>query len=89
MGQIRLTMAQALVRFLDNQYIEFDGVQTRFVKGIFAIFGHGSVCGRKSRRRNGASRLSSGRSPARLDALLLERDGGTETGMALQERPRA
>ncbi|PLV50808.1 3D-(3,5/4)-trihydroxycyclohexane-1,2-dione acylhydrolase (decyclizing) [Erwinia sp. B116] len=45
MGKIRLTTAQALVRFLDNQYLSVDGVETRFVKGIFAIFGHGNVLG--------------------------------------------
>ncbi len=41
----RLTMAQALVKFLDNQYIEVDGVETKFVSGIFGIFGHGCVVG--------------------------------------------
>nr|WP_154324395.1 3D-(3,5/4)-trihydroxycyclohexane-1,2-dione acylhydrolase (decyclizing) [Pantoea sp. 201603H] len=45
MGSIRLTTAQALVRFLNNQYLLVDGVETRFVKGIFAIFGHGNVLG--------------------------------------------
>ncbi|QUG73946.1 3D-(3,5/4)-trihydroxycyclohexane-1,2-dione acylhydrolase (decyclizing) [Erwinia sp. E602] len=45
MGKIRLTTAQALVRFLDNQYLSVDGVETRFVKGVFAIFGHGNVLG--------------------------------------------
>ncbi|WP_374692726.1 3D-(3,5/4)-trihydroxycyclohexane-1,2-dione acylhydrolase (decyclizing) [Burkholderia sp. SCN-KJ] len=45
MSFIRLTMAQALVRFLDNQYVEFDGIQTKFVKGVFTIFGHGNVLG--------------------------------------------
>ncbi len=45
MNKIRLTMAQALVRFLDNQYVEIDGVETKFIKGIFAIFGHGNVLG--------------------------------------------
>ena len=45
MGKIRLTMAQALVRFLDNQYLLADGVETKFVAGIFAIFGHGNVLG--------------------------------------------
>ena len=38
-------MAQALVRFLENQYIEVDGVQTRFVRGMFIIPGHGNVVG--------------------------------------------
>ncbi|ATA21305.1 3D-(3,5/4)-trihydroxycyclohexane-1,2-dione hydrolase [Gibbsiella quercinecans] len=45
MKTTRLTMAQALVRFLDNQYIEVDGHEIKFVKGIFAIFGHGNVMG--------------------------------------------
>ena len=38
-------MAQALVRFLENQYIEVDGVQNRFVRGVFIIPGHGNVVG--------------------------------------------
>ncbi|WP_338670661.1 3D-(3,5/4)-trihydroxycyclohexane-1,2-dione acylhydrolase (decyclizing) [Pantoea dispersa] len=45
MGTIRLTTAQALVKFLDNQYLNVDGVETKFVHGIFAIFGHGNVLG--------------------------------------------
>jgi len=45
MKTIRLTVAQALVKFLDKQYVEFDGVETKFVKGIFTIFGHGNVLG--------------------------------------------
>ncbi|WP_270169048.1 3D-(3,5/4)-trihydroxycyclohexane-1,2-dione acylhydrolase (decyclizing) [Paenibacillus sp. SYP-B4298] len=45
MGTIRLTMAQALVRFLDNQYIELDGVESKFVRGVMGIFGHGNVTG--------------------------------------------
>ncbi|WP_100331166.1 3D-(3,5/4)-trihydroxycyclohexane-1,2-dione acylhydrolase (decyclizing) [Bacillus xiapuensis] len=42
---IRLTTAQALLKFLDNQYIEFDGEERKFVKGVFGIFGHGNVTG--------------------------------------------
>ncbi len=42
---MKLTMSQALVRFLDNQYVSFDGVETKFVDGIFGIFGHGCVVG--------------------------------------------
>ena len=38
-------MAQALVRFLENQYISVDGETSRFVKGVFGIFGHGNVTG--------------------------------------------
>ena len=40
-----MTTAQALVRFLDNQYVSFDGRENKFVEGIFTIFGHGIVCG--------------------------------------------
>ncbi|WP_282371976.1 3D-(3,5/4)-trihydroxycyclohexane-1,2-dione acylhydrolase (decyclizing) [Pseudomonas sp. PS02290] len=45
MTTTRLTMAQALVKFLDNQYVEVDGVQSKFVAGMFTIFGHGNVLG--------------------------------------------
>ncbi|MCU1769804.1 3D-(3,5/4)-trihydroxycyclohexane-1,2-dione acylhydrolase (decyclizing) [Pseudomonas protegens] len=45
MSTIRLTMAQALVKFLDNQYVEVDGQQSRFIAGVFTIFGHGNVLG--------------------------------------------
>ena len=45
METIRLTMAQALVRFLENQYIDVDGQITRFVRGMFIIPGHGNVVG--------------------------------------------
>jgi 3D-(3,5/4)-trihydroxycyclohexane-1,2-dione acylhydrolase (decyclizing) len=42
---VRLTAAQALVRFLANQYVERDGVEHRFFGGCFGIFGHGNVGG--------------------------------------------
>lgn len=42
---MKLTMAQAFVKFLDNQYICYDGKETKFVNGIFGIFGHGCVVG--------------------------------------------
>jgi 3D-(3,5/4)-trihydroxycyclohexane-1,2-dione acylhydrolase (decyclizing) len=42
---IRLTVAQALVKFLNNQYIEFDGKENKMFEGIFSIFGHGNVVG--------------------------------------------
>ncbi|MBZ2175882.1 3D-(3,5/4)-trihydroxycyclohexane-1,2-dione acylhydrolase (decyclizing) [Schnuerera sp. xch1] len=45
MKTMKLTMAQALVKFLNNQYVEYDGRQEKFVKGIFTIFGHGNVVG--------------------------------------------
>ncbi len=40
-----MTVGQAIVKFLDNQYIELDGVETKFVDGVFTIFGHGIVVG--------------------------------------------
>ncbi|WP_314591541.1 3D-(3,5/4)-trihydroxycyclohexane-1,2-dione acylhydrolase (decyclizing) [Paenibacillus terrigena] len=45
MGVLRLTMAQALLKFLDQQYVERDGKETKFVKGVMGIFGHGNVLG--------------------------------------------
>jgi 3D-(3,5/4)-trihydroxycyclohexane-1,2-dione acylhydrolase (decyclizing) len=42
---MRLTMAQALVRFLASQYSERDGVERRLIAGCFGIFGHGNVAG--------------------------------------------
>ncbi|MFC0333767.1 3D-(3,5/4)-trihydroxycyclohexane-1,2-dione acylhydrolase (decyclizing) [Paenibacillus sepulcri] len=45
MSTIRLTMAQALLRFLDNQYISIDGEETKFIAGVMGIFGHGNVTG--------------------------------------------
>ena len=40
-----MTVGQAIVRFLDNQYVELDGQVTKFVDGVFTIFGHGIVVG--------------------------------------------
>jgi 3D-(3,5/4)-trihydroxycyclohexane-1,2-dione acylhydrolase (decyclizing) len=45
MKTVRLTMGQALVKFLDNQYVNFDGEEHKFVHGVFGIFGHGCVVG--------------------------------------------
>ncbi len=42
---IRLTTAQAIVKFLDNQYVSMDGEETKFVEGFFTIFGHGIAVG--------------------------------------------
>jgi len=45
MSTIRLTMAQALLRFLDRQYVSVDGAEIKFVRGVMGIFGHGNVTG--------------------------------------------
>ncbi|MFW6679837.1 3D-(3,5/4)-trihydroxycyclohexane-1,2-dione acylhydrolase (decyclizing) [Lacrimispora sp. AGF001] len=42
---IRMTTAQALVKFLDNQYVSVDGTEIKFVEGFFTIFGHGIAVG--------------------------------------------
>jgi len=40
-----MTTAQALVKFLDNQYVSVDGTEIKFVEGFFTIFGHGIAVG--------------------------------------------
>lgn len=45
MKTVRLTMAQALIRFLENQYVRYDDVEHRFVRGLFVLPGHGNVVG--------------------------------------------
>ena len=45
MKTIRLTMAQALVRFLENQYVAYDEIEIPFVRGMFMLPGHGNVVG--------------------------------------------
>jgi 3D-(3,5/4)-trihydroxycyclohexane-1,2-dione acylhydrolase (decyclizing) len=42
---MRLTVAQALIRFLSVQYSERDGIEQRLIPGCFGIFGHGNVAG--------------------------------------------
>jgi len=45
MSTFRLTTGQALVKFLNQQYVEVDGQEEKFVHGVFTIFGHGNVLG--------------------------------------------
>ncbi len=45
MNTRRLTMAQALIGFLRNQYVERDGRENRFFAGAWGIFGHGIIAG--------------------------------------------
>jgi len=44
-SKTRLTVGQALVRFLAVQYSERDGVEHRLIEGCFGIFGHGNLAG--------------------------------------------
>ena len=45
MGRTRMTVGQAIVKFLNQQYVSLDGEEHPFVDGIFTIFGHGIVAG--------------------------------------------
>jgi 3D-(3,5/4)-trihydroxycyclohexane-1,2-dione acylhydrolase (decyclizing) len=45
MSKTKMTVGQAVVKFLNQQYIEMDGIENPFVDGIFTIFGHGMVVG--------------------------------------------
>ena len=42
---MRMTMAQAVINYINNQYTERDGVEYKFINGVFGIFGHGNVGG--------------------------------------------
>jgi 3D-(3,5/4)-trihydroxycyclohexane-1,2-dione acylhydrolase (decyclizing) len=45
MKTIRLTVGQAVIQFLKNQYVERDGIENSFFAGCLGIFGHGIVAG--------------------------------------------
>ncbi|MBQ8144275.1 MAG: 3D-(3,5/4)-trihydroxycyclohexane-1,2-dione acylhydrolase (decyclizing) [Butyricicoccus sp.] len=45
MSKTKMTVGQAVVKFLNQQYVEFDGKVEPFVDGMFTIFGHGMVVG--------------------------------------------
>lgn len=45
MEKLYMTMGQALIKFLDNQYVSLDGKEEKFVDGVFTVFGHGIVLG--------------------------------------------
>jgi len=45
MKTIRLTVGQAVIRFLKNQFVERDGIENPFFAGCLGIFGHGIVAG--------------------------------------------
>ena len=72
METTRMTMAQALVKFLDNQYVSMDGVETKFVQGIFTVFGHGIVCGlgQALDEDSGALKVYQGRNEQGMACLL-------------------
>ncbi|MGI6012194.1 MAG: 3D-(3,5/4)-trihydroxycyclohexane-1,2-dione acylhydrolase (decyclizing) [Ruminococcus sp.] len=45
MRRVKLTTAQALIKFLNSQYLDIDGEEIKFVEGVMGIFGHGNVVG--------------------------------------------
>lgn len=57
MKTVRLTMAQALVRFLENQYIAYDDAEHPFVEGVIMLPGHGNVVGLGQALRQETRRL--------------------------------
>ena len=66
---IRLTMAQAVVKYLQAQYSERDGQSRRLIPAMFGIFGHGNVCGM------GQALEECGAGPAVLPAVQRAVDG--------------
>lgn len=45
MSMLRMTTAQALVKFMNQQYVDIDGQEHKFIHGVLTIFGHGNVLG--------------------------------------------
>ncbi len=45
MKSIRLTVAQAVIKYLNQQYVQRDGIENKFFAGCFGILGHGNVAG--------------------------------------------
>lgn len=56
-NKVRLTMAQALTRYLGAQYTEIEGKRVQLFEGIFAIFGHGNVTGMGEALESGSQQL--------------------------------
>jgi len=73
---VRLTGAQALVRFLANQHSERDGVQQRLVTGMFGIFGHGNVAGVGQALLQGQTAAEAGEPGEHLPYFLVRNEQG-------------
>lgn len=54
---VKLTMGQAIVKFMINQYVEVDGSEERFFAGLWGIFGHGNIGGVAQASQQFASQL--------------------------------
>jgi 3D-(3,5/4)-trihydroxycyclohexane-1,2-dione acylhydrolase (decyclizing) len=75
-GTVRLTVAQALVRFLASQFSERDGVEQRLIPGCFGIFGHGNVAGVGQALLESAVQRSNGTGSADLPYYLARNEQG-------------
>ncbi len=53
----KISVGEAIVRYLDNQYVSFDNAEYKFVEGVFAVFGHGCVLGIGEALANGEHSL--------------------------------
>ncbi|MDR2348170.1 MAG: 3D-(3,5/4)-trihydroxycyclohexane-1,2-dione acylhydrolase (decyclizing) [Bifidobacteriaceae bacterium] len=71
---VRLTVGQAVVRFLGQQYSQRDGQDQRLIQGVVGIFGHGNVCGL------GQALLQNEQAPAQGEARLKYYLGRNEQG---------
>ena len=80
---VRLTMAQALVRFMSAQYSERDGVRQPFFAGVFGIFGHGNVAG------IGAGAAADARRFRYYQCAQRAGDGAHRRGVRQDEQPPA
>lgn len=66
---MKMTVGEAIIRFLDNQYVSFDGVENKFVERVYTVFGHGCV-------------LGAGEAMAMAEHSLKVMQGKNEQGMA-------
>ena len=76
METVRLTVAQAVVRFLACQYSERDGVEQRLIPGCWGIFGHGNVAGVGQGLLEAAVQLRDGTGTADLPYYLARNEQG-------------
>ncbi|MDD4316425.1 MAG: 3D-(3,5/4)-trihydroxycyclohexane-1,2-dione acylhydrolase (decyclizing) [Clostridia bacterium] len=66
---MKMTVGEAIIRFLDNQYVSFDGEQSKLVERVYTVFGHGCV-------------LGAGEALAMAEHSLKVMQGKNEQGMA-------
>jgi 3D-(3,5/4)-trihydroxycyclohexane-1,2-dione acylhydrolase (decyclizing) len=78
---MKLTVAQALVRFLANQYSERDGVEQRLIPGCFGIFGHGNVAGVAQALLESASAPEPPPSPSSASRGFRQGESGIPSGV--------